>query len=35
VLDPERDDRRIVAQRPTPGSVVRAGSTVILVTDGT
>lgn len=35
VLDPERDDRRIVAQRPTPGSVVRAGSTVILVTNGT
>ena len=35
VLDPERDDRRIVAQRPTAGSVVRAGSTVILVTDGT
>lgn len=34
VLDPERDDRRIVAQRPTPGSVVRAGSTVILVTNG-
>lgn len=35
VLDPDRDDRRIVAQRPTAGSVVRAGSTVILVTDGT
>ena len=35
VLDPERDDRRIVAQRPTAGSAVRAGSTVILVTDGT
>ena len=35
VLDPERDDRRIVAQRPTPGSAVRAGSTVILVTNGT
>ena len=35
VLNPDRDDRRIVAQRPTPGSVVRAGSTVILVTDGT
>jgi hypothetical protein len=35
VLDPERDDRRIVAQRPTAGSVVRAGSTVILVTNGT
>lgn len=35
VLDPERDDRRIVAQRPTAGLVVRAGSTVILVTDGT
>jgi hypothetical protein len=35
VLDPERDDRRIVAQRPTAGSVVGAGSTVILVTDGT
>jgi hypothetical protein len=35
VLDPERDDRRIVAQRPTPGSMVRVGSTVILVTDGT
>ena len=35
VLDPERDDRRIVAQRPTAGSAVRGGSTVILVTDGT
>ena len=35
VLDPDRDDRRIVAQRPTAGSVVLAGSTVILVTDGT
>jgi hypothetical protein len=35
VLDPERDNRRIVAQRPTAGSVVRAGSTVILVTNGT
>jgi len=35
VLDPDRDDRRIVAQRPTPGSAVRAGSTVILVTNGT
>jgi hypothetical protein len=35
VLDPDRDDRRVVAQRPTPGSVVLAGSTVILVTDGT
>ena len=35
VLDPDRDDRRIVAQRPTAGSAVRAGSTVILVTDGT
>jgi PASTA domain len=35
VLDAERDDRRIVAQRPTAGSLVLAGSTVILVTDGT
>jgi beta-lactam-binding protein with PASTA domain len=35
VQDPERDDRRVVAQRPTAGSVVSAGSTVILVTDGT
>jgi PASTA domain len=34
VLSPDRDDRRVTAQRPTPGSVVRAGSTVILVTDG-
>jgi len=35
VLDPERDDRRVVAQRPTAGSVILAGFTVILVTDGT
>jgi hypothetical protein len=35
VQDPERDDRRITAQRPGAGAVVRAGSTVILVTDGT
>jgi hypothetical protein len=35
VLDPDRDDRRVVAQRPTAGSAVRAGSTVILVTNGT
>lgn len=34
LLSPDRDDRRVTAQRPTPGSVVRAGSTVILVTDG-
>ena len=34
VFSPDRDDRRVTAQRPTPGSVVRAGSTVILVTDG-
>lgn len=30
----DRDDRRVTSQRPTAGSVVRAGSTVILVTDG-
>jgi hypothetical protein len=35
VLDPDRDDRRITAQRPGAGAVVLAGSTVILVTDGT
>ena len=35
VQDPGRDDRRITAQRPAGGAVVRAGSTVILVTDGT
>ena len=35
VQDPERDDRRVVAQRPTAGSVIPAGFTVILVTDGT
>jgi hypothetical protein len=35
VQDPERDDRRVTAQRPGAGAVVRAGSTVILVTDGT
>jgi PASTA domain len=35
VLDPDRDERRVVFQRPTGGQVVLAGSTVILVTDGT
>jgi hypothetical protein len=34
VLVVDRDERRVTAQRPTPGTVVRAGSTVILVTDG-
>jgi PASTA domain len=34
VLGPDRDDRRVTAQRPTPGAMVRPGSTVILVTDG-
>jgi hypothetical protein len=34
VLVVDRDQRRVTAQRPTPGTVVRAGSTVILVTDG-
>jgi PASTA domain len=35
VQDPERDDRRVVAQRPTAGSLILSGFTVILVTDGT
>jgi hypothetical protein len=35
VLDPGRDDRRITAERPAAGTAVLAGSTVILVTDGT
>jgi hypothetical protein len=35
VLDPDRDDRRITTQRPAAGTSVLAGSTVILVTDGT
>jgi hypothetical protein len=34
VLDVDRDQRRVIAERPTAGSVVRVGSTVILVTDG-
>jgi hypothetical protein len=34
VLVVDRDQRRVTAQRPTPGSIVRVGSTVILVTDG-
>jgi hypothetical protein len=34
VLVVDRDQRRVTAQRPTPGTFVRAGSTVILVTDG-
>lgn len=34
VLDVDRDQRRVIAQRPTAGSVVRAGATVILVSDG-
>lgn len=34
VQSPDRDDRRVTAQRPTAGSTARAGSTVILVTDG-
>ncbi|HEY6748533.1 MAG TPA: PASTA domain-containing protein [Mycobacteriales bacterium] len=34
VLGPDRDDRRVTAQRPRAGAVVLAGSTVILVTDG-
>lgn len=29
-----RDNRRVTAQRPTPGTLARAGSTVVLVTDG-
>lgn len=35
VQDTERDTRRVVAQRPTAGSLLPAGFTVILVTDGT
>jgi cytoskeletal protein RodZ len=35
VLDPDRDDRRITAERPSAGAAVPAGSTVLLVTDGT
>ncbi len=35
VLDPDRDSRRVTAQRPAGGAAVLAGSTVILVTDGT
>ncbi|HST66919.1 MAG TPA: PASTA domain-containing protein [Mycobacteriales bacterium] len=34
IATPDRDDRRVTAQRPGPGSIVRAGATVILVTDG-
>lgn len=34
IQTPDRDDRRVTAQRPTAGSIVRAGSTVILVTNG-
>lgn len=34
VLGPDRDDRRVTAQRPGAGAMVRAGSTVILVTNG-
>ena len=34
VLGPDRDDRRVIAQRPGAGAVARPGSTVILVTDG-
>jgi hypothetical protein len=34
VLVVDRDQRRVTAQRPTPGTFVRAGATVILVTDG-
>lgn len=34
VLDVDRDQRRVIAERPTAGSVVLAGSTVILITDG-
>jgi hypothetical protein len=34
VLDVDRDRRRVIAERPTAGSVVLVGSTVILVTDG-
>lgn len=34
VFSPDRDDRRVTAQRPTAGSFVRAGSTVVLVTGG-
>jgi hypothetical protein len=34
VLDVDRDQRRVIAQRPTAGSVLRAGATVILVSDG-
>jgi PASTA domain len=34
VLDVDRDQRRVTATRPTGGSLVRTGSTVILVSDG-
>jgi PASTA domain len=34
VLAVDRDQRRVTASRPTPGSKVRTGATVILVSDG-
>ena len=33
VLTPNRDQRRVTAQRPTPGTLLRTGSVVILVSD--